>query len=409
MRRGLAGLILGLALVVASVSWAGFIMTRTVLDPGRSERLADQLFENAELRGVLASRLASSISGTLPGSVVVPDSSLRDAADLALDNPAVQGLVQQAIVDTHRNALEGNVQPVVIDGEALATALRSSLIEIRPELDGTVPPAPAVSIELPTSGLNFLGTIRSFVERTTMITAAIALLGALVSMAITSDRPSVLRRVAFWAFGAAVFWLVVGFGIPWIAAAIGPASAAIVTAVIDVFFGAMIRPAIIMGMVGGVLLALSYFWRALSIRRPANVAQPARAARGTGHKVRIGQMSNISPPTSHDPMDTAVPTAQPVDATVVQPSPMTQPAPSVSPGPTAQPLPGVWEPAADVPAEAPAYTPLGSQVPPIAPAPEPQWVEGVGYVVPETAGTEDEAPPVPGTTRPPGAEQPPSA
>ena len=54
MRRGLASLIIGLSLVVASLSWAGFILSRTVLDPGRSERLAAQLLEHDGVREALA-------------------------------------------------------------------------------------------------------------------------------------------------------------------------------------------------------------------------------------------------------------------------------------------------------------------------------------------------------------------
>ena len=66
MRRGLAGLILGLSLAIASLAWAGFVMNHTVLDPGRSERLADQMLENETLRAALVSRLADSMAAALP-------------------------------------------------------------------------------------------------------------------------------------------------------------------------------------------------------------------------------------------------------------------------------------------------------------------------------------------------------
>ena len=278
MRRGLAGLVLGLALVLASVTWAAFIMSNTVLDPGRSERLADEMFENEELRGVLVARVADGMGATLPPTVVVSNQTLELAAAVALANPAVQQLVREGIVETHRAALDGQVEPVVIDGVALGDALRESLVDTNPELDSVLPPAPPVSLQLPTSGLNFLGTVKNFVDQFTILAAAAALIGASAAFVVTSDRPSVLRRVAFWAFGASIVWLVIGYGIPRLAALIGPASSALTTAAIDVFFGAMIGPAVILGLVGGALLALSLIWSSFAAQRPARIAQPKRSA-----------------------------------------------------------------------------------------------------------------------------------
>ncbi len=357
MRKGLAGLILGLSLVVASVSWAGFVLSRTVLDPGRSERLADQVFDNQELRSVLVSRLADGIGASLPGELPVPAETLELAADVALNNPAVQALVRDSIVETHRAALEGSVEPVLLDGQVLAQALRDALVQARPELDAALPQAPEVSVELPTSGLNVLGTLKNVVDRFTLLTATIAIIGGATALLVTNDRPSVLRRVAFWAFGAALFWFVVGVGVPRAAGLVGPTSSALVTALIDVFFGAMIRPAIIMGVVGAGLLVVSLLWSSLSVRRPANVAQPVRVPRGQGPKVAAVRLSNSQPGPRQVPIQ---PVAQPqVDRTTVQPSPTIAPEPD-----------SLWaEP--DMPAAADK---------PNSPPRQPGWVEGIGYV-----------------------------
>lgn len=385
MRKGFAGLILGLSLVVASISWAGFIMSRTVLDPGRSERLAVQVFDNEDLRSVLVDRLADSLGAAIPGEIVVPSQTLEAAASLALDNPEVQALVQTAIVDTHRQALEGNVQPVVIDSTVISNALRTSLIQANPNLEAAIPQLPAATIELPTSGLNFLGTLKGFVDKVTILAALAALAGGATALVITSDRPSVLRRVAFWAFGASLFWLIVGFGVPYLAALVGPASSAIITAAIDVFFGAMIPPALIMGAVGVGLVLASLAWTAVAERQPARVAQPVRTPRGQGAvntANRIGTASSVPPVEGYG---RAVP-QRPVDQTVVQSAPLIpEQAPSAHPGPTATPAPGLAQATPD-PASSPSNTQPGADPwapDPVTPPREPIWVEGRGYVHPD--------------------------
>ncbi len=393
MRKGFAGLILGLSLVVASISWAGFIMSRTVLDPGRSERLAVQVFDNEQLRSVLVTRLADSLGAAIPGDIVVPSQTLEAAAGLALDDPEVQAFVQQAIVDTHKQALEGNVQPVVLDSNIISNALRTALVQANPNLEAAVPELPSATIELPTSGLNFLGTLKGFVDKVTLLAALAALAGGTTALVITSDRPSVLRRVAFWAFGASLFWLLVGFGVPYLATLIGPASSALITAAIDVFFGAMIRPAIIMGAVGVGLVLASIAWTAVADRQPARVAQPARTPRGQGAVNTANRIGTAAPTAPVEGYGRPIP-QRPIDQTVVQSAPLiAEQPPTAHPGPMAAPATGmppsqqaqpIANPATSAPTQGggrPGADPWATADG--APRRDPVWIEGRGYVDPD--------------------------
>ncbi|MEZ5377615.1 MAG: hypothetical protein R2733_14010 [Acidimicrobiales bacterium] len=307
MRRGLAALILGLSLVVASVAWSGYVLTHTVLDPNRSERLADQVLDNPVLRAALIDRLATSMEAAVPGDTPIPRQLLETAAATALDNPEVENLVRNGIVGVHRSALEGNAQPVTVDAAALGSASRAALVNVQPELDAVLPAAPALEVELPVGGLSVLGRIRSFVEQATTILAFIAIIGATTAFAIAKNRPAVLRRVAFWAFGTAMFWIIVGFGIPFLAERIAPSSTAIISAFIDVFFGAMIRPGIFMAAFGGACLAASFFWAAGSATAGARLLQPGGDApldrqpnRGSGRGGVGSTASNIRRPSPND-------------------------------------------------------------------------------------------------------------
>ena len=276
MRRGLASLIIGLSLLVASASWAGFTLSRTVLDPGRSERLAAQLLDNPDVRQALVIRLADALEDQIPPEVPVRRDLLELGAARALDDPRVEALVLDGVVRVHQNALAGNDEPVVIDAGDLGAAGRDALVLARPELAPVLPASPTVQLELPTAGLSRLGDVKRFVDRYTLVGALIAATGALVALAVARHRAPVLRRVAFWGYGAAAFWLAVGYGVPWLAGNLSPTSAAIASAAADVFFGAMIGPAAVMALVATALLAAGLALPALEGRRGARALHPRR-------------------------------------------------------------------------------------------------------------------------------------
>ena len=282
MRRGLASLIMGLSLLLATASWAGFIMSRTVLDPGRSERLADTLLDNEDVRAVIVDRLSDSIEGRIPADVPVDRATIEQAAEVALEDPRVEALIRDGFVTAHQNALNGIDEPVMIDAGALGAAGRDAVVAQRPELDSVLPAAPEVEVELPNTGLSWLGTVKRYVDRFTIIGAAVALSGVVTAFVLARNRAAALRRVAFWAFGASAFWIIVAYAAPWVLERIAPSSVSIAMAAIDVFFGAMIRPAITLAGIGLGLLLLSFVWPARARRKPA--ADLDRAARGSrGH------------------------------------------------------------------------------------------------------------------------------
>ncbi len=299
MRRGLASLIIGLSLVLASLSWAGFTLSRTVLDPGRSERLADQVLENPEVRQALTIRLADALEGQLPSEIPVSRQLVETGAEQALDDPRVEGLIRDGFVQVHKDALAGSSEPVVVDAGALGTAGRDALVLARPELDGFLPPGPRLALELPTTGLSWLGWLKNVVDRFTGLAAMAALVGATTAFVVARDRAPVLRRVAFWGYGAAAFWILVGYGIPWAAGALSPTSAAIATAVSDVFFGAMIGPALMMAAVATALLGMGIVMPSFQRRRGAALLQPRNRPLGpvAAPAVPVSPVASV-PPTA---------------------------------------------------------------------------------------------------------------
>ena len=271
MRRSLSALVLGLSLVVASIAWAGFTLTRTALDPGRSEELADQVLDNGRFRGALVSVLADRLESLLPEGTALPRQVLEDAASRTLDDPAVESLVRDGFVEVHQKALRGESTDTTLHATNVGTAARNTLVEDRPQLDAVLPDAPAMRVQLPTAGLSVLGDVRQEIRSASLAAAVAAAAGASLSLLVARDRWMILRRCAGWAFGTATAWLVVAVAIPQLIAVLAPAQGVLAGAIASVLFGAMVTPALALAGLGCGLLVTSWLWHAGSRRRSARL------------------------------------------------------------------------------------------------------------------------------------------
>jgi hypothetical protein len=267
MRRSLSALVLGLSLVVASMAWAGFTLNRTALDPGRSQELADQVFENERLREALVTVLADRLQALLPEGVALPRQLLEELADRTLDDPAVQLLVRDGLVEVHQKALRGDDTDTTLHATAVGTAARNVLVAERPELDSVLPDAPAMRVQLPTAGLSILGDMRVGVESASRAAGGLALAGGLLALLVARNRPAVLRRLAGWAFGTASAWLIVAVALPQLIASLAPSQGVLAGAIATVLFGAMVTPAAMLAAGGCVVLLGSLLWSANGSRR----------------------------------------------------------------------------------------------------------------------------------------------
>lgn len=341
-RRLAGGVLVGFGLVAASLAWVCLSITRTVLDPERSQAIAEDVYRDPEVRSQLKGSMATAIDAAIPDGADVLRLEVTDAAGRALDDPAVEALVVDGLVRAHQRFLGADPapdEPIVVDGAALASATRAELVAARPDLIGVVPEVPSLAITLPTDSIPDAGGLRGRLIAATGLFALIAagLVGA--AFVITNDRPRVLRRVGFWLIGAAAFWVVVGTALPALAHLILPGQAAIIAAIWGVAAGGMRQPSITAAIAGVVALAVSVVWMAVAAVARRQARRPARAARAR-----------------REPEPAYAPTYEPA------------PTYSAPPTYTARPEPA--------PAPAPTYAA------PAAPRPSaaPQWVEGVGYV-----------------------------
>ena len=288
MRRALASLLLSISLVLATVSWSGFILGRTVFDPGRSDRLADELLENEEVRGVIVRRLADTINASVPAEVPITDAQLEQTATTVLDDPRVEALLKEQLVSAHQNALDGVDEPLVVDATVIGQASRDALIAQQPAL-ALLPEVPVAEVTLPTTGFAWIGTINGYVRQATWTSGLFAIAGIGTSLVISNRRSKILRRLAYWAFSASAFWIIAAFVAPWVLGVVSPESMILASAAINVFFGAMIKPAIAMAVFGCILYGISVFLPRYNKQRAAERVTPSRRSRVAAQRYRSEQ------------------------------------------------------------------------------------------------------------------------
>ena len=277
IRRSVAGLILGPALLVGTVAWSGFLALRTVFDPDRSSEVAEELLENDEVQDQLTENLVRTVETVVPAEVGLTDEQVEQIAADVLEDPAVEELILNALSSAHGAFLgEGNA-PQTLDLTPVAEAVRSAVIEVAPQAEALLPATPTVRVTLPTDRIPDAGPIRRFLQRTVPILSGIAIVGCLMALLATSDRSSVLTRAGIWALGATAFFLLLGFGVPWLLGRFAPEQAQVLGALTTALLRTTLIPSLVLALCGAALVAGAIIWPspgAAAARAPAEARAP---------------------------------------------------------------------------------------------------------------------------------------
>ena len=425
IRRGFAGAILGLALLLGSLAWSGFLALRTVFEPDRSREIAQELLENDQVIDQLASNLGDALQAAVPDEVPLPEGAIESAAATALSEPAVQQLVLLAFVNSHRAFLGDGDAPSEIDLTPVAESVRTSLVATVPSLAALMPSSPNLVVSLPTEHIPDASPLRSFLEKAVPTLALLAAGGAVLALLATNDRPSILRRAGYWALATTALYLLLGFGLPRLLREVVPDQGEVVAALLSALLRTTIKPSIVLAVCGVALIVVSMMWGSSTPRRSGRpeaeppsrrsagprrqAAEPARSAQ---RSARPGSPDPYPAPVYRRPAATGAPAQPQPDLPHAQPQPQAQPhlapsrpEPRVAPaqaephlGPQHAPAPPVdphegstrelsTDPEPDI---ADLYRPRwhpdhGWVLHPRDPRPRPQtarWVDDVGWVVP---------------------------
>ncbi|HVW35015.1 MAG TPA: hypothetical protein VHL53_20955 [Acidimicrobiia bacterium] len=283
MRRTTASIVVTLGLFAASLAWWSFAARFTVLDSDRSARIADVLSSQPVIQDAVAEGLGTALEQALPPGTPITAAEVSAAAHRALADPRATAAIRTAIVDSHQRLLGGYDGPVTLDVTPIADAGRDALLAARPDLAGSLPAAPPLSIDLPTQHLPKLGWLPQRTRELGGLAGflAVALLG--LGMVLAADRPKVLGRAGRWALRAGLGCAAFGWAVPWALSKVGEPRLAALGAIGVACVGPLIAPAVtlVCGGVGALIGARA--WRLALAALP-----PAPPASGPGTDPRTG-------------------------------------------------------------------------------------------------------------------------
>jgi hypothetical protein len=256
VRRLLAGLLVAVALVAASVAWWGLTLQRTIFDSSRSTQLARALLDSGQLQDALVTAATKAVQGALPPAVraQVPAAEISAAARSALKDPVVNTSLERALVGTHRYLIGDSASPPALDSAPLDAALRRQLASVRPDLAAVVATIPPLQLKLPDAGVPAVHGLRQQIARLTAWTAAVAVAGIALAFAVARSRRAVLRRVGFWALTTGGLWVALRYVLPAVVRAVVPSSAALVGGLAQAMAEGMAVPGLLLA--GGGVSAL---------------------------------------------------------------------------------------------------------------------------------------------------------
>lgn len=374
VRRALAAAVLGISLWLGSLAWSGFVLLRTVLDPERSRDVAEALYEDETVRAQLADNIAGGIASAVPPGVPVPRDGIDATATAALDSPAVEAVFVDALARTHAAFLGEGEPPRSVDAGAFGAAARDVVVERSPELDALLPASPELAIALPTEQVPNLGPVRDALAAAVPVLAVAAGAGTLLALVVTSHRPAVVRRAGVWAIGLSATALVLAYGVPYVAEAVLPGQAAVISALVRAMAEATRVPALALAGTGVGAVVVAALWRQSPATAPAPAPREGRPAPPVGPPRRD---------LPHPPRRPAPAVPRPrfargdaPGARAVEPAP--PPRTWMAPSPAPTPVDGA------APERTRWVEGIGWVLEPSAPIPpHARWVPGVGYVVDE--------------------------
>ncbi len=389
IRRSVAGGILGVSLLLGSLGWSGLVAQRTVFDADRSGEIADELLENDEVRSQIEENLAGAISNLVPPEAPVSDEVIRSVSSTLVDDPAVQRILRRAMVDTHAAFLGEGRAPEVIDLTEVATAARASLVQASPQLEVLLPESPVLTVPLPTEHVPDASPIRTFLRTAVPILIGAAVLGAVLALVTTTNRPGILRRAGFWALATTAVYLVIGLLVPWLLRQYAPDQAEVLAALLAALLGSTLLPSIVLAGVGVALLITAALWFASGREPDRRAPHPDAPHRRQAAAMDRARTRRTPAPRTRRPAPSATRAQPPATGPQTRPgAERTRPVPPVQPAPppggrtSAPSSPYPDGPGRGAGSATPAPASSRSVYADPSPAPADQrWVEGQGWVL----------------------------
>ncbi len=206
---GIGRLLVHLGMLCATLAFASWWTTHTILDSTRTRRVTDAVLENTKVRDYVATKIASATSPAVGAAAAPSEALLASRLETVLDRPDIRTKLEQFVVDAHDNLIGKTTKPAVLDQETTRTLVAAAIPNVSLK---DLAKVHAVTFNVPNvSALS--ASRRALANRFWLyFLGAIVLVG--VGIAISSDRRKAVKIVGGWLIGISVAHLVVLWIIP---------------------------------------------------------------------------------------------------------------------------------------------------------------------------------------------------
>jgi hypothetical protein len=266
-------LVVRLAIIAASLAWAGFVVTHTIADPTRGERIAGAVLADDEARAEVVAPIAGAIiaSNGLPPEL---NSFVTAEVDRVLRDPAgAQAFIDPFAGSWSRMLGEDDPRPTQFD----LAPLIDVLVATTPGLDAAALPTDRLvvpAVPLPRSDVPGIGPARRAIAAATAPLALLALAGLMVGL-VSGERRWAMRRFGLWAVLAGVAWVAIPAAVTWAARRWASGADAVIAVAVEEGISGL-QPAAIALVLAGLATYAGSFLIPSTIGRSAAPPVPAR-------------------------------------------------------------------------------------------------------------------------------------
>jgi hypothetical protein len=214
LQGGFGRLFIHLGMLCATLAFASWWTSHTILDTARTRRVTDAVLSNATMRDFVATKVASVTAPAL-GTPTLRSTAAPNQAQLAhrlstvLDRSDVKAKLEQFVVDAHDRLIGKGSRPAVLDQATARTLVAAALPTLSSKDLARVH---AVTFDVPRVG-TLAASRRALTHRFWLYALGAVLLVAL-AIATTGDRRATIKVVGAWLVGISVMHLVALWIVP---------------------------------------------------------------------------------------------------------------------------------------------------------------------------------------------------
>src|SRR6478735_1450505 len=202
MRRGLAAILMSVAMLALGFAIVGWWLNHTAFNPGITEDIAGAVLSNPEVNDQLVRVISANVSaGLAAAGAPIDEATVEEVVRQQTHTAGGVALLEDLVTQAHRRVIGESTAPVMISTEQLVSMFGPAAVNLEP----VVIPVPEVT---PISWLD------RTLESTVPMAVTIAIVAGVLSFLVDSDKAASLRGLGIGLLLVAAVLMVLGYVAP---------------------------------------------------------------------------------------------------------------------------------------------------------------------------------------------------